>query len=408
MTTEQDVGKGAGIAIGIAASACSVVPGIGTGICAAAAAIASAFVALGTWISSAFRDTFHPDKATSEAWLMMMRIHPALTMLNVDVANNPNDGSRLIRYFMITSGETPQGKKGNNGQLHNPTNSYSCDNPYQCNDDGDEPLSSMAILQNVKGRFDHWVATGGGKNLKALPSMVPTLHRRPDEARLILAAIRQYPQPFKNISQWSEITANANQVQEQLRAMRLIAGEDGPDPGHVLEGIFGGDLTVHQHGHDPSIHKPFASFYPFKFLNGKWVSMSPAEVKKTEDDFYEHLSPSDRVLVGLAGKKEDFGGHHGHVDEHGLFIVDDVSSLSPDERIKAGYAGKKFTVNGMPGHVDADGAFIVDSPPKTASGPGGGDSKTVGYLVLGGAVTLTLGAFAALLYQESRQEPSRG
>jgi hypothetical protein len=398
MTTEQDVGKGAGIAVGVAAAACSVIPGIGTGLCAAGAAIASAFVALGTWISSAFRDTFHPDRATAEAWLMMMRVHPALTMLNVDVAKDPDDGSRLVRYFMIVGGETPQGKKGNNGQLHNPTNSHSCDNPYQCNDDGDEPLTSMAVLENVKARYDHWVATGGGKNLQALSSMVPTLHRRPDEARLILAAIRQYPQPFKNIAGWSEIQANLNQVQEQLRALRLIAGEDGPDPGRVLESIFGGDLTVHQRGHDPSIHKPFASFYPFKFLGGKWVPMSAAEVKKVENDFYEHLSPADRLIVGLAGKKENFEGRTGRVDEQGVFVVDNVSTLSPEDRVKAGYVGKKFTIDGIPGHIDAQGAFIVNSP-KTASGPGLYEDKSAGYLILGGAVALTLGAFVALVHQ---------
>lgn len=36
------------------------------------------------------------------------------------------------------------------------------------------------------------------------------------------------------------------QLRTQVRAMRLIAQEDGPDPGGMLQRVFGGDLTVHQ------------------------------------------------------------------------------------------------------------------------------------------------------------------
>lgn len=264
--TEGDVAKAAPVAIAAAAGACSVVPGIGTGICAAGAAIASALVAFGTWIAGLGRDTFHPDKATAEALLMLFRIHPAAAFLtDVDRAADPQAAAKLARYFRVVSGEVPAGQRGNNGILHNPyLDPGDYQNPYQGRTDPAEPLTSIAYYSGVFNNYQKWVASGGGSlhptkgrgNLAALPRFVPTPHRRPEEARMILDAIRRWPAPFIKVLQaWGQFGGIADQMQEQVREMRRLAGEDGPDPGGKLQAVFGGDLTVHA-PHRPPFHPP--------------------------------------------------------------------------------------------------------------------------------------------------------
>ena len=201
MSTESDVRTGVHYGFAVAAVACGALPPPADGFCEAAVAIGRALDALGEWLTDAFRDTYHPTMSDSEAWLILSRIHPWLAMSDIDRSDDPNHGSMMMRYWMVTSGETPKGKKGNNGLLHNPhlqigEYNFNCENPYQCNDDPDEPMSSMVVMQDVMNRQQKWVASGGGKNLKALPMMVPTLRRHPAEAQIILNAIRKYPKPF--------------------------------------------------------------------------------------------------------------------------------------------------------------------------------------------------------------------
>ena len=89
---------------GIVCASLNVVPAAGqvaSAVCALAVAVAAAFAHLGTWISSATRDTFHPDPATAEAWLTMFRIHPGLVMVNVDNVTGPDDGARLVRRAVV-------------------------------------------------------------------------------------------------------------------------------------------------------------------------------------------------------------------------------------------------------------------------------------------------------------------
>jgi hypothetical protein len=343
----------------------------------------------------------------AEAWLTLSRIHPWLAMSDIDRSDDPNHGSMMMRYWMVTSGETPKGKKGNNGLLHNPhlqigEYSFNCENPYQCNDDPDEPMSSMLVMQDVMNRQQKWVASGGGKNLKALPMMVPTLRRHPVEAQIILNAIRKYPKPFIAQMGFPEISANVNQLQEQIRALRLIAGEDGPDPGHQLEKIFGGDLTVRQATKDPSLNLPLEMIYPYTFdkKSGKWVKISAEQLKKVKQGAVAQLNPAQRVQAGLVGLKTTINGIPGQIDAKGN-LVSDPATLTPAQRIQAGFAGKPVTIAGLSGHIDPQGAFIAD---KTSSGPGEQD-KTTGYLVLGGAVLATIGAFVALVRQERSPWP---
>ena len=398
IAAEAATAVGVGAAIGNAIP----IPFIG----AAIGAIVGALSALGVWLESIGRDTYHPTTADAEAWLTLSRIHPYLAMSDIDRSDDADHGSKLMRYWMVVSGETPKGKKGNSGKLHNPhlqllENTFNCENPYQCNDDPDEPMSSQVIMQDVLDRYHHWVASGGGKNLKALSEMVPTIHRDPNAAKLMLATIRAYPQPFKNQMGFSEIANNLNQLQEQIRALRLIAGEDGPDPGKKLEKIFGGDLTVHLASKNPTLDLPFAMIYPYMFDKkvGKWVKISPSELKKEELAAVAELTPAQRVRAGLAGVTAVVKDVPGQIDRHGNFVTD-VATLSPSQRLGAGYAGKKVVVYGRPGHIDAQGAFISDV--KMSSGPGAGDNdsdKTVGYVVLGSALVLTLSAFVALARQ---------
>ena len=246
MTTEEDVGKGAAIAIPAAAAACSVVPGIGTGVCAAGAAIGAALTAFGVWVSSASRDTYHPDTATAEALLTLARVHPpVLFLMDIDRAQDADMASRQARYLRVVSGEVPTGAKQNTGGLHNP-HDKACDNPYQCNDDPDEPLTSLAFMQKQKDGFDAWVAQGGGAtpaSLARLPGYCPTPHaRHPAEAAVVLTALRSAPTIFRDVmAKWPAFASRMDQMRVQVAALRRAAGEAPGTKDPVLDDLFAGD-----------------------------------------------------------------------------------------------------------------------------------------------------------------------
>ncbi len=291
MSAEEDVGKAAPLAIGAAAAACAGFLGIGSGICAAGAAIVSALVAFGTWISSAERDTFHPDKATSEAFLTLMRIHPAVGWsADIDRSGTPVDATNLARYFRITSGEVPSGVKGNNaglpgGDLHNPHLSTACDNPYQCSNDPDEPLTHNMWVQNAFDRYQHWKNDAKG-NLDLLANYVGTPHRQPHEAKLILTTIRSYPDPFRYVlTNWPAFSREPlrSELQAQVREMRRLAGESGPAD-RVLQSLFGGDLTPRGTG---------AGYVPITEKVGDdspWARMAKGGVGA--NDYHNRFSPA--------------------------------------------------------------------------------------------------------------------
>lgn len=244
------IGTATGAAAGIAGAIGSAIPIPGIG------AIIAALAALIAGLVGGLKDTFHPSPGIAAAWLTIFRFAPQMAMLNIDRAVNPIEGANLSRYFMIVSGSVKKGQRGNAGRdvaLNNPNISTSCDNPYQCRVDPLEPLTDADRLQKVGSEFEAWakLSEATDKNPKAkarqdvdrkLPHMVPPLHGRdPAYAQGLLAMIRKHPSAFRSINQWSEWTANANQIRAQLRALRASAGEHGNDS--LLASIFGGDVT---------------------------------------------------------------------------------------------------------------------------------------------------------------------
>ncbi len=217
------------IGIGAAAGNAIPIPGVGAAIGAAIGAL----VAAGTWIANSLKDTFHPTQEQAEDWLWMFRIDPVLCFLNVDKATDPQSAARLVRYFRVIA-EVPVGVKGNNGVLYNPVSNDSCDNPYLCRVDPDEPLTDPAFLDRYF-RGLQAVATRTGKQIWQLPpgvyhAFAPSTIRTPVEAR---AALRFLAKHAEAIWAWSEIQGNLGQVQDELRAMKLLAdGKDPSDPWH--------------------------------------------------------------------------------------------------------------------------------------------------------------------------------
>ena len=254
---------GIGAAAGIAGAIGSAIPipGIGAAIAALAALTAA--------IVGALKDTFHPNAGVAEAWLWLFRAMPELTMMNVDNANDPIAGANLVRYFRIVSGEIPKGVKGNNGNLNNPNISTSCDNPYQCNVDKDEPLTDPAVLKKIRDAYLAWIPTmGPGANpgtifdnwkplnpqqeaaMRTLPKKIPSPYYTKKKAKAILHVFRHVPKAFHAISGWSEFSANRPQLREHVRYLRDLAGESGEDK--TLNDIFGGDVTPHKEHHGKS------------------------------------------------------------------------------------------------------------------------------------------------------------
>jgi hypothetical protein len=255
LTTEQDVGKGAGTAIGIAAAACSAVPGIGTATCAAAAAIASAFVALGTALSAAARDTYHPHTATALSWATVWLFLPGTLWTDNDTlqldgfhnganifhprTNTPVvDATRLVRYTLIIAGLAKP-----SAPLYNPgdkTNTGSDANPYieATTPDPHHPLTDHAFVGRI------WtVAKAHGVCSPAIPSLI----RKRSDAVAALAALRSPHFDRGIFTTWSQLGACLPALRREVQKARALAGESGPDP--ILDGMLGGPTAPPGHAH---------------------------------------------------------------------------------------------------------------------------------------------------------------
>jgi hypothetical protein len=252
--TEEDVGKGAGIAVGVATAACAEF-GPGAALCGVGAAIVSAFVALGTALSKAGRDTFHPDAATAAAALTLARIDPMTLMQGEDNTGEPYQASHLVRYWRVLDQEVPTGKFGSNGVLSNPSDASGGGNPYLArspddpNVDPEEPLAHLANLQKVLANYQAWVAAGS--DLRTFAKMNPPVgtHGRPQDSKALLQTIRMHPGPFHDLAGWDFFQKYRGEIAEAVRAARARAGESGRD--RVLESIFG-DVTPATHA-DPKM-----------------------------------------------------------------------------------------------------------------------------------------------------------
>jgi hypothetical protein len=245
-TTEADVAKYGGMAIGAAAIACSVVPGIGTAACAIGAGIATLLTSIGVAITAGERDTFNADNdlrgPSSEALLTLIRLCPAVAWWGIDnTGGDPLQSSQLVLWLRVASGEVPVGVAKNTGKLSNPSNhSGNCqDNPYMCQADPAEPLSSQATQAKMLVNYGKWLASGSDP--KKLSAMVPSDYHTPAAAKLLLSAIRQFPVPFQNVLAWDFAKDHKRELQESIRHARRIAGETGPDDTLAL--LFG-DVTV--------------------------------------------------------------------------------------------------------------------------------------------------------------------
>lgn len=164
----------AGTAIGVGAAIGNVIPIPGLG--AAIGAAIGALVALGELLSSELSDTFHPTPLEAEAWLTIFRLNLCFAFSGVDNAITPEQAARLVRYFKMVSHEVLPGQKGNTGDLYNPVSNDSCDNPYMCRTDPDDPLTDAGYMhealvrcraaqQNAGRWFDHgrWINTITGR-----------------------------------------------------------------------------------------------------------------------------------------------------------------------------------------------------------------------------------------------------
>jgi hypothetical protein len=367
--TSATVAAEAGAAIGIGAAIGNAIPIPLLG--AAIGAVIGAFTALGVWLGSATKDTFHPSPLEAEAWLTIFRINPCLLFSGVDNATNVTQAARLVRYFKIVAGEVKTGAKGNTGELYNPVSNDSCSNAYMCQVDPDDVLTDPAYLTQVQlqcqraradlGRwFDHgmwydtregrFAARMGGKTFalgstnwivnadgsltpsntfatdplplapvanktitvtdnngqprtgrplssydrtpltgapsatsntgwKGRPSIitddghllqmqiesdfVPTAVATPAQAKSVLTVLRAVLAK-SNIGAWSEFDKNG--VRNDLRTVRALAGETGPDP--VLGPLVGGDVSV-----TPAAKAAAAKVAP----NAPWLAASSSD-----------------------------------------------------------------------------------------------------------------------------------
>jgi hypothetical protein len=250
VTSAADIGKDAGIAIGIAAAACSVVPGIGTGVCAAGAAVASALVAAGVGIAGLTKDHFHVSIAQSEALLTLIRLYPWLLFIGrggIDNTGEPHQGARLVRYLRVTSNEVPTGTAGNTGRMHNPNDKGDCsDNPYLC-------ATDETALRASYARRAAWLAAG--RHLEQLGPALQSPYQTPAAAVALLGVIRSAPAPFVEVMGWA--FAKQKGIRQQLQAAihyaRTLAGETGadPDPAQALETVFGPEVATAPTGVSP-------------------------------------------------------------------------------------------------------------------------------------------------------------
>lgn len=245
MSTEEDVGKGAGVAIGVAAAACSVVPGIGTAACALGAAIVSAFVALGTWISSGLRDTYHPNAATALSWLTVWQFLPGALWCDNDTlqldgfsmganlvhhrSGTPAiDACRLFRYTMIIAGLAKPASP-----IYNPgdkSETGSDANPYL---ESPKP-DPHHILTDY--RFTRWLWARAKKYGVCSPQ-VPSLIKNKQEAKDALTALRSPHFDRGIFTNWPMLGACLPALRREVTRARGLAGEHGPDK--ILDGWLG-------------------------------------------------------------------------------------------------------------------------------------------------------------------------
>jgi hypothetical protein len=209
------------------------IPGVG----AAIGAVVGAAVALGTWIASVTTDSFHPTPDQAEALLAFGDAWPPFYFLNVDKAVTPDTAARLVRYLLLVAGKIPKGKLGNTGELYNPVSNTSCDNPYMCIADPDYPFTDEE--QIAVYYWEYIAAQRAGKVLSAA-NMTPVVST-PTQAAALLALLRKYG---TQVSSWSEVTGNQQQIAAEVKALRLLAGEDGSDA--VLNAIVGADVSIQQ------------------------------------------------------------------------------------------------------------------------------------------------------------------
>jgi len=234
-----------------AAEAAVPIPVIG----AIVAGLVAAGTAIGEALSAAERDGFKPTQQEAEELLVFFRLDPALAFSGVDNAGEPNRVATLIRYLRLVSGEIKPGQYGNNGVWDR----NSCANPYICQVDPTEPLTDPKVLEPIYWQL---VANLRKGQSYAAPSMIKT----PAQAQATLTFMRKYGQTSMN---WSQLAGAKPQIREEVKALRLLAGEDGPDP--ALATVLGGDVTVHQPPKGPGPYKPGVQVY----VGGLWYVTTP-------------------------------------------------------------------------------------------------------------------------------------
>jgi hypothetical protein len=231
LTTAATVGGEAAAAVGIGTAVGNAIPIPLIG--AAIGAFVGAMTAFGIWLASATKDSFNLTPAQADALLDFFELVPALSFMNVDKALTPTAAAHLARYLMVRSGRVPVGVKGNNGQLYNPVSNFSCDNPYLCRVDPDQPLTDERY---VAPHYWQYVAA----QRRGVPYVPDRAVNSPAAAGKLLAALRKHGLEVSGMSEFTG--ANAQLIGEEIRALRLLAGESGPDP--ALTNIFGVDVTV--------------------------------------------------------------------------------------------------------------------------------------------------------------------
>jgi hypothetical protein len=253
VTTEEDVSKGAGVAIGTAAAACSVVPGIGTAACAAAAAIASAFTALGVAISSGLRDTYHPNAATALSWLTVWQFLPGALWTDNDTlqldgfsqganlvhhrSGTPAvDACRLVRYSLILGGlarpASPLYNPGDKGEQGSDANPY-------LESATPDPHHRLTDYQYVRRLWEQ------AKTHGVCSPQIHALIETPSEARHALSALRSPHFDRGIFTNWPMLGACLPALRREVTRARRLAGEHGPDP--KLDGWLG-STDPHPHG----------------------------------------------------------------------------------------------------------------------------------------------------------------